>query len=133
MKAFLAAPALLMVAGCAGFDHAMEYSGVEIVMVTTQRADFRVFDKPEESRMMVTPTIGAAAGQGFLSGLTFGAADTGYPKPWFQEAAEAHLSNTGRAACKIFDGYEIINPQWEFLYRCPGAPPLALAPPVATK
>ena len=94
MKVFLTVPALLLVAGCAGLDHAMEYSGVEVVMVTTQRADFRVFDKPEESRMMVTPTIGAAAGQGFLSGLTFGAADTDYPKPWFQEAAEAHLSNT---------------------------------------
>jgi hypothetical protein len=79
--------------------------------------DWRIFDKPKEGRLMITPSIGRSAGMGALSGLTFGAADTDIPKAEYQAAVEAWLVESGRK-CAVTDGYKLIRPQREFRYRC---------------
>lgn len=117
--AAIAACAALM--GCAGFDQAMTYSGIDPVHFDSGDATWRIFDKPAEGKLMITPTLGNAMGQGVLKGLTFGAADTDIPKSQYQGAVEAWLKHTGRS-CTIIDGYKIIQPQWEFTYRCAEAP-----------
>lgn len=103
--------------GCAGMDAAMDYSGINPTHFTFQNATWRIFDKPSEGRLMITPTLGRAMGEGFLSGLTFGAADTDIPKSEYQRAVEGWLARTQRR-CTVLDGYKLIRPQWEFKYRC---------------
>jgi len=126
----------LLLSGCgAGMQYAMDnYSGVKVVDYEVIDEDiYRVFDKPAENRLMITPSVARAAGAGALQGLTFGGADamdTLGPKPKFEKAALAFLASTGRT-CRIVDGYLIVKPQWEFKYDCsvlPAAPPASANP-----
>ena len=93
------------------------YSGVEVQKIQMIDDEYRLFDKPLDGRIMVTSSIGAAVGQGAASGLTLGTLKTSPPKPRFQAAVESFLASTGRK-CEIIDGYLVIEPQWEFRYRC---------------
>jgi hypothetical protein len=107
----------LVLSGCAGLDAAEEYSDVDHVSYAVDGSTWWIWDKPRESRVMVSPNPGRSMGQGFWSGLTLGAADTEIPKPQYQRVVEAWLARTGRR-CAILDGYKLIKPQWEFKYRC---------------
>lgn len=104
-------------AGCAGFDAALEYTGTPVMSYMNMADTWRIFDKPAEGRLMITPSLGRAAGNGAVSGLTLGIADTDIPKPEYQNAVEGWLISTGRM-CKVTDGYKLIRPQWEFKYAC---------------
>lgn len=117
MRAALLALAVLT-AGCSGFRYANEYRGVDVERFSWDGQTWRIFDKPEEGRLMITPTLLRSARQGFVGGLTLGAFDTDIPKPRYQAAADGWLVNSGRTECEITDGYEVTRPQWEFTYRC---------------
>jgi hypothetical protein len=67
---------------------------------------------------MVTTSLGRAAGQGYVKGLTLGIIDAAVPKPLFQGAAAKYLSETGRSHCRINDGYLLVEPQYEFKFAC---------------
>jgi len=117
MRMFLIAFVALFLTGCAGMDAAMDYSGTEAIHFDSGDATWRIFDKPTEGKLMITPTMGEAMTEGMLSGLTFGAADTDIPKSTYQSAVVAWLARTGRK-CTVTDGYKLIKPQWEFKYAC---------------
>jgi hypothetical protein len=70
----------LALAGCAGIDAALQYNDVDVHAIEVGGSTWRIFDKPAEGRMMITPTFGRSAANGLLSGLTLGAADTDIPK-----------------------------------------------------
>lgn len=124
----VALSAMVLVSGCAGVGYILEnYTGVEVVQVAMPDDTYRVFDKPSEGKMMVTSSIGAAAGQGIGKGLTLTILDTTPPKPRFQAAAEKFLVDSGRT-CVITDGYILITPQFEFKYTCP-PPSTAMSKP----
>jgi hypothetical protein len=106
-----------LLSGCAGISSALEYTDVDVQRAESADYNWRIFDKPTEGRMMITPTFGVAATTGFLSGLTLGAADTDLPKSQYQAGVEAWLEKTGRK-CAVTDGYKLIRPQWEFKYTC---------------
>lgn len=102
---------LVTLSGCAGIDAARQYNDVDPVSMTVHDHDWRIFDKPKESRMMVTPSIGRS----FAAGLPGG----DIPKPQYAAAAEAWLAkNHAGKTCTIVDGYVILQPQWEFTYKC---------------
>lgn len=112
-----------MLCGCASASYVMdEYSSVEAKPFAMEgKKDFyRVFDKPAENKLMITPSIGRAAAAGFISGATFGgvaAEDNLGRKPEYEAATMAYLRSTGRD-CRILDGYVVIKSQWEFKYDC---------------
>lgn len=109
----------LLLAGCAGMQHAMEhYSGITPVDVTMPDDTYRVFDKPSDHRIMVTSSLGAAAGQGVASGLTLGIADATPPILRFRKAAEQYLQMSNRKTCRITHGVLLVRPQYEFRYAC---------------
>ena len=109
----------LALSGCAGMQHAMEhYSGIVPQDVAMADDTYRVFDKPADNRIMVTSSLGSSAGQGALKGLMLGAVDTTPPLPRFQAAAERYLKDRGRGGCAITQGYLLVQPQFEFRYRC---------------
>ena len=117
MKKLSSIAGLLLLTGCAGYAAALQYSGTPVVPYMNMADTWRIFDRPQEGRLMITPSYGRAAGAGLLTGLTLGAADTDIPKPEYQTAVEGWLISTGRM-CRVTDGYKLIRPQWEFKYSC---------------
>lgn len=118
-RSLMLAGLALALAGCAGMQHAMEhYGGITPVEVAMADDTYRVFDKPSDNRVMVTSSIGAAANQGALKGLTLGIADTTPPIARFQAAAERYLRDRGRSSCRITSGVLLVQPQYEFRYSC---------------
>ena len=121
MRTVAIAATALLLCGCAGVNHAQQYQGVEVERFAWDGSTWRIFDKPSEGRLMITPTILRSARAGFFSGLTFGALDTDIPKPRYQGAVVSWIETSGRSGCTVTDGYEVVRPQWEFTYRCPAA------------
>lgn len=117
--AFLAC--IVGIGGCASLSYiTANYGSIEPRPVSTSYDTFRVFDKPDASKLMITSSLGSALAQGAGGGLLLNPTVTAVPKPVFQEAAEQYLTSTGRT-CRIVDGYLLVNPQWEFRYQCDGA------------
>lgn len=103
---------LLLLSGCSGLSYALEnYSGVDPLSFNYDEQYFRVFDKPAENRLMITPTVGAAA----VQGGTFGGVKT--PETVYQQATLAFLKSTGRD-CRISTFALVAQPQWEAFYSC---------------
>lgn len=98
------------------------YSGVAPEPVVMNDDTYRVFDKPGENRMMVTPSIGAAGAQGFGRGLALGLVDTTPPSVRFEAAADRFLEEKGRPECKATRATLLVNPQYEVRYACAAKP-----------
>jgi hypothetical protein len=124
--------AALLLGGCASANYVMsEYGGVPLKHFEMGDGQtYRVFDKPDANKLMITPSLDRAAGAGFVSGLTFGAVPTQDnlgPKPEYERASLAYLTSTGRT-CRLIDGYVVIQGQWEFKYDCSVPAPAPSAP-----
>lgn len=78
---------------------------------------YRIFDKPDENRLMITPSLGASAGMGFAKGLTFGAVSAGPSPAAMREAAGGFLASTGRT-CTADQIDLVAEPQYEVRYTC---------------
>jgi hypothetical protein len=119
MRIFCIAALCAALGGCAGVSYAIdEYSGVEVKNIQMPDDNYRVFDKPAQNKMMVTPSLGAAFAQGAGQGLLLNAVDNTTPKPRFDAAALQYLENTGRQGCRIVDSYVVVKPQFEIKYDC---------------
>lgn len=118
MRALISTVAALALAGCANYSYATDHYG-DTQMVSFEHNDstYRVFDKPQAGKLMITSSLGAAAGDGALRGLTFGIINNHPSEPVMHDAADAFLASTGRA-CKTDPGQLIMQPQWEFRYSC---------------
>jgi hypothetical protein len=115
----LLAISLLCFAGCSGVDYAMQtYGEVTPVSFLSRGTSWRIFDKPEDQIMMVTPSIGDVVGAGIVEGITVGAiGNQTAPVTHFRLAASEYLTSTGRT-CTITSTREVVDPQWEFTYEC---------------
>lgn len=112
IKKHLTVAVLLACAGCTGFEYVTtNYGGISAEQFQFGGSTYRVFDKPSESRLMITPSLGAAAG----AGLTFGAGVT--PQAQLARASSAYLKSSGRA-CQVTEFYAIIETQYEAFYEC---------------
>lgn len=113
VKFILGAMALSTMAGCSGVSYVMEnYQGeMPVKFVDKAGQKFRIFDKPAQQRLMITPSLGAS----FAQGATLGSTAT--PEVKYQAAAAAYVKSTGRN-CKMGDMRLIIEPQWETFYTC---------------
>lgn len=87
------------------------YNEVDPEAISYEGQSFRVFDKPTEGRLMITPTVGNSA----LQGLTFGGAAKA--QNTYKQAAVAYLGATGRK-CEVTEMMLIVQPQWETFYKC---------------
>lgn len=73
MKPIIPLLACLLFASCGSMKYVMdEYTGVKIVKYEAPEMTVRIFDKPEQGKLMITPTIGKAAALGAGQGVTFG-------------------------------------------------------------
>jgi hypothetical protein len=109
----------LAITGCAGVDYVLEnYRGVEPIRFEMTDDAYRIFEHPNRNTIMITPSLGTSAGVGAVRGFTFGAIDGLAPKPRFERAVRDYLDKTSRKHCEITDGYIVLDPQYEFKFRC---------------
>lgn len=89
-----------LVAGCGSINYVRDnYSGVPYAEYSPTGAPgslFFVYDKPDESRMLLLDRTGQAANAAFLSGATFGAIDASSPSAVFRQVAESWLAGQSR-------------------------------------
>lgn len=126
MKLFsMLAAATLTLAGCGGMATAIsEYGSVKPVAFAHGGSTWRVYDKPDDGRLMITPTIANSAASGVIGGATLGVAgdpltgrSAGIPQNSFSAAATAWIKQHG-ASCRVTQGEVLVTPQWEFRYTC---------------
>lgn len=119
MRGILAAVIAVALSGCAGANYAMQnYSKVDVKSFTSSSGStFRIYDKPLENRMMITPSIAASFGGGAVKGATFGAYNPSNSEVVYRDAAEQYLKSTGRT-CSARDVSLIFDPQYEIRYEC---------------
>lgn len=107
-----------LLSGCTGVNTAMQYD-YPIYKVKMPDDIYRIYEHPKRDRLMTTPSLNKAFGQGFATGATFGLADVQTPEKLHEAAARKHLDNTGRSNCVIVRGYLLVRPQYEFFFECP--------------
>jgi hypothetical protein len=76
---------------------------------------YRIFDKPDENRLMITASIGDAVAIGAVRGLI--KIDTNSPVAVYKEAALDWLRSRGRD-CRAVESSELIRLQYEIRYAC---------------
>ena len=123
---FLLLGLCFILGGCAGFSYAIEnYKGIEPIAFQQQGESdalpsgkkWRIFNKPEENRLMITPTIGSSFGRGVAKGATFGIASVDPIVPTLENAAVEYLRTTGKE-CTPTKTFLIVKPQYEVQYHC---------------
>ncbi|MGK8640342.1 hypothetical protein [Brucella anthropi] len=119
MRGIYAVGVALALTGCAGVNYAMtHYSGVPVKSFTASTgSDYRIYDKPTENRLMITPSIAASMGGGAIKGATFGAYNPSNSEVVYRDAAEEYLKSTGRS-CSVRDITLVLEPQYEARYEC---------------
>ena len=115
----IAIASTIAITGCSGINYAVEnYSGVDVERFEANGQTWRIFDKPAEGRLMITPTLGKAAAVGAAQGATFGLSRGGAsPVQNFEAAANLFIKSRD-ASCQVTSGSLVINPQYEFFYSC---------------
>ena len=117
MKTFILCAVAATLAGCAGLNEAMtKYGDTDPVTYKIDGATWRIFDQPENGRLMITPGLGAAGAAGAKQGITFGMAGYEYVQSeTFTPPATAYLAQRN---CKITAGHLVVPTQYEFEYDC---------------
>ena len=110
---------LVLVTACSGLSYVIEnYSSVEMQQFTYADETWRIFDKPNENKLMITPSMGSAMAGGAKTGLTLGlAGNQGDPENRFRTAAMMFVKQK-EGSCVIIEGKLLINPQYEYTYKC---------------
>lgn len=116
----LALAAALTLTACAGINHAMStYGDVPPVHHEHAGLGWRVFDRPQDGLLMITPSLGRAAAHGLRAGSTFGLSEGGITGPAqpYAEAAQAWLDQRDQR-CRLTQGRVVLPVQIEFDYTC---------------
>ena len=119
IKTAIAIAGLIAITGCSGINYAVEnYSGVDVERFEANGQTWRIFDKPAEGRLMITPTLGKTAAVGAAQGATFGLSRGGAsPVQSFEAAANLFIKSRDKT-CQVTSGSLVVNPQYEFFYSC---------------
>ena len=111
---------LLMLAGCSGMSYAIKhYTSVKPERFEYAGENWRVFHKPLENRLMITPSYKSAMSGGFKTGLTLGlAGKQSDPENRFRTAAMMFVKSKVSDSCVITEGRLVVDPQYEYNYSC---------------
>ena len=107
------------IGGCAdpAFDEAIaisdEYADVAMANYSDSSGLWRIFDKPDENRLKIGPSLARSLGGAFGPEVTFVPPTMGET----QRTAQNWLASRGRQ-CSVTSGRLLVSPQWEFRYAC---------------
>ncbi len=80
---------------------------------------YRIFDRKDISKVMITPSIGQSFRSGAIKGATFGGVNIQDDKGRFTGVANGYLTKENATKlCEVKSGVMILDPQWEFVYIC---------------
>ena len=106
----------LLLTGCSIANY--DYSGTPFRNHVVDGKEYRVYDQPENSRMMLTLSSADKTTGGF--GMEF-RLNLFEPEPsnesWIV-AGQDFLNSYGRGNCKVTDASVLLPPQWEVTYEC---------------
>lgn len=110
----------LIVTGCGNMGYVIKtYSDVEKTEFDFEDNTYRVFDRKDISKVMITPSIGQSLRGGAIKGATFGGLNIQDDKGRFTSVATAYLKKERPSElCEVKSGEMILDPQWEFVYLC---------------
>lgn len=117
MKLRLLISGLVIMTGCTAVKDAMKYDQT-VHRVQMADGNYRVFEHPDGTKLMVTPSVAASIGKGLVKGATLGVAGSVTPLQHMESVARKHLDETGRANCQIASGRLMADPQYEFVFQC---------------
>lgn len=84
-----------------------------------QGEEYRIFDRKDLNKVMITPSLGSAASSGFVQGATFGIVKPENDERRYHNVAEKYLAKDRPSQlCNVNEGRLLVNPQWEFVYLC---------------
>lgn len=115
----------LLTTGCGNLGYI-----IKTYDATTTRSEFdyqdetyRIFDRKDLSKVMITPSLGSSALNGAARGATFGGVNIDDDQTRFTKVATAYLvKDRATQLCKILEGKLLLTPQWEFIYLCADKP-----------
>lgn len=122
MKIVFALLIAISTSGCS-FGYMLENYGAMTPVIRSdfdyQGETYRIFDRKDLSKVMITPSLGSAALHGAARGATFGGVNIDDDQTLFAQVASAYLIKDRAAQlCKILEGKLLTTPQWEFVYLC---------------
>ncbi|MBM1817424.1 hypothetical protein JQW73_21410 [Sulfitobacter pseudonitzschiae] len=120
MKILAVLTAACVISGCTGETefYTKDYSTVLPQEIQHNGRMWRIFDKPQEGRLMISPSARAAAGAGIATGLTLGLIPSPNDKAsTFKPAVDAYLSQKSEN-CGVTFSRLLIKPYYEFSYSC---------------
>jgi hypothetical protein len=94
-----------------------EYRNVPRTTFAHKGNTYRIFDKPNAGKLVVTPTVANAMSDSLLRKVTFGTYGNAVPKSSMETAVAAYLTSGGRR-CAATSATLVHKPQWEFAYTC---------------
>ena len=104
--------------GCAGLSYAVKnYSGVDVTSFDFGGVGWRVFEKRNEGRLMITPSLGRAMSGGMKNGFAFNFSNEIDSENRFRNAAKAFIEEK-HGLCRITSGKVVVQPQYEYFYEC---------------
>lgn len=112
--------AVYAVSSCTGETefYTKDYSNVLAQEIQYNDRVWRIFDKPREGRLMITPSVHAAVGAGIATGFTLGLIPSPNGKAsTFRPAVDAYLSQK-LENCDVTFARLLIKPYYEFSYSC---------------
>lgn len=84
-----------------------------------QGEEYRIFDRKDLGKVMITPSLGSAASSGFVRGATIGIVNPENDERRYHSVAEKYLTKDRPSEiCNVNDGRLLVTPQWEFVYLC---------------
>lgn len=115
---------VLTQAGCGNMGYVIKtYGDVEKTEIGHDGYTYRIFDRKDLSKVMITPSIGQALRGGAIKGATFGGINIQDDKGRFTSVANDYLGKENPAKiCDVKSGKMILDPQWEFVYLCTDKP-----------
>jgi hypothetical protein len=95
------------------------FSNVERSEFDYQGETYRMFDRKDLSKVMITPSLGTAAANGFVRGATLYSVNLDNDEARYKSVAVAFLAKERmQEICSVTESKLLITPQWEFVYLC---------------
>ncbi len=106
--------------GCANMGYVINtYGGMDHSEIEHEGYTYRIFDRKDLSKVMITPSLGQSIRGGAIKGATFGGVNIQDDKGRFTGVAIDYLNKENPAKlCEVKSGEMILDPQWEFIYLC---------------
>ncbi|NOT40574.1 MAG: hypothetical protein HOP13_08785 [Alphaproteobacteria bacterium] len=118
LRPILGTASLLMLTACSAPQHiGDDYRDTPRTNFAFESNAYRIFDKPNAGKLVITPSVANAMSDSLIRNVTFGAYGNAAPQSSIEAAVAAYLASNGRE-CTTGSATLVRKPQWEVAYTC---------------